>query len=115
MAQKFENNLKAMCSAFQRYFDRAYLAESFSTLKIAKTRKTVEEKVKQKQIKKFTEVQQELVQTIKKIETIGHKVEDIDLEMTAARKKMQESQKYVIELEERDVHLNNEYISLLEK
>ena len=39
----------------------------------------------------------------------------MDGELMASKKKMQEQQRYMKDLEERDVKLNNEYITLLEK
>ena len=55
------------------------------------------------------------MQTIKKCEQLGHKSEDLDSEMQQTRRKMQDQQKYMKDLEERGVHLNGEYIQLLEK
>lgn len=77
--------------------------------------KKEEEGVKKKSQKKINEIQQELVQTMKKIENINIKEGEINQEMTQTKRKINDSAKYIKELEERDINLNNEYISLLER
>ena len=77
--------------------------------------KGVFEATRQKHVKKITEMQQELVQTVKKVDQLTQRQEDIDSETTLAKKRIAEQQKYQKEIEERDVRLNGEYIQLLEK
>ena len=77
--------------------------------------KREEEIIKKKSQKKINEIQQELVQTMKKIENINIKEGELNSEITQAKRKINDSSKYIKDLEERDIHLNNEYISLLEK
>ena len=80
----------------------------------AKARKE-EEKVKQKNQKKVQELQQEVVHSIKKVESLTSKVDELDQEIMTTKKKISDHQKYMKELEDREIHLNNEYIQLLEK
>jgi hypothetical protein len=75
----------------------------------------VQDSVKQVAQKRVNELQQELIQTIKKQEHINHMLEDKDQEINVTAKKSNEQIKYLKELEEREVHMNNEYIQLLEK
>jgi len=73
------------------------------------------ELVRQRNLKKITDMQQDLVQTIHRVEQLTHRQEEIDSETAQTKKKLADSQKYQKDLEERDVKLNGEYISLLEK
>lgn len=60
-------------------------------------------------------MQAELVSTIKKVEELSHKHEELETEALFAKKRLSEQQKYQKELEEREVKLNSDYIQLLEK
>jgi hypothetical protein len=55
------------------------------------------------------------VGTIKKLEGYNLRNDELDNEMQSTKKKMQDQQRYIKELDERSVKLNNEYIQLLEK
>jgi hypothetical protein len=55
------------------------------------------------------------VQTIKKVEQLAQRQEELETESAQTKRKLADAQKYQKELEEREVTLNAEYISLLEK
>ena len=52
---------------------------------------------------------------IKKAEAINNKSEEVDNDILTTKKKMNKQNKYLKDLGERELHLNNEYINLLEK
>ena len=70
---------------------------------------------RQRHLKKMTDMQQDLVKSIKKIENLNSKQEEIDQESSLTKKKITEQQRYQKDLEEREVKLNGELIQLLEK
>lgn len=104
-----------MTLAVERYHNRSYLHHAFRQMKLHYTHKLQEERVRQRNLKKVNELQQDLVQTIKKIEQVTHKGEEFEADLVTNKKKFQEQQRYMKDLEERDVKLNNEYIQLLDK
>ena len=52
---------------------------------------------------------------MKRIESISLKEGELNTEITQTKKKINDNQRYIKELEDRSIHLNNEYITLLEK
>jgi hypothetical protein len=55
-------------------------------------------------------MQSELVSTIKKVEELVHRQEELESEAFAAKKRLGEQQRYQKDLEEREVKLNSDYI-----
>ena len=70
---------------------------------------------RQKHLKKMNDIQQDLVKSIKRIEGLTTKQEELEQESSITKKKIADQQRYQKELEEREVKLNGELISLLEK
>lgn len=52
---------------------------------------------------------------MKKIEATSHREGELNQEITQTKKKIGDSQRYIKDLEDREIHLNHEYIQLLEK
>ena len=112
---RFELTLEMMLAAFNRYHERSHLSEAFRTMKEHSLTIKASEASRQKHLKKMTDMQQDLVKSIKKIENLNSKQEEIDQESSLTKKKITEQQRYQKDLEEREVKLNGELIQLLEK
>eukprot|EP00347_Sterkiella_histriomuscorum_P017905 403347531 len=112
---KFQNTLTNFCEAMQRYTNRAHVQAAFREMKLRYEAYKQEEVIKQKNRKKVQELQQELVLTIKKLESVNGKQIEIESEFENTKRKISDQQRYMKELEDRGIHLNNEYIQLLER
>ena len=75
---KFELTIEMMLGAVSRYHERAYLSEAFRCLKEHSMTIKGSEVSRQKHLKKMTDMQQDLVKSIKKIENLNSKQEEID-------------------------------------
>lgn len=111
---KFENTLTNFVNTIRRYRSRVCLSEVFKKIKMNYLIQAEIDKVKQKSLKKVNEIQSELVGVIKKYDLTIARDSELESEMQSTKKKLQDSQRYIKELEERSVQLNNEYIHLLE-
>ena len=67
-----------MLAAVSRYHERSYLSEAFRTLKEHSMTIKASEVSRQRHLKKMTDMQQDLVKSIKKIENLNSKQEEID-------------------------------------
>ena len=77
--------------------------------------KNEEEKVKTMNQRKINELQQELVTAMKRLEQIIVQDDESANEIKRMKLEISNQTKYLKQLEERSIHLNNEYIQLLEK
>ncbi len=75
---KFELTLEMMLGAIGRYQERAYISEAFRCLKEHSMTIKASEVSRQKHLKKMTDMQQDLVKSIKKIENLNSKQEELD-------------------------------------
>lgn len=78
MCAKFELTIEMMLAAVSRYHERSYLSEAFRTLKEHSMTIKASEVFRQRHLKKMTDMQQDLVKSIKKIENLNSKQEEID-------------------------------------
>jgi hypothetical protein len=75
---KFELTIEMMLGAVGRYHERSHLSEAFRSLKEHSLTIKASEVTRQKHLKKMTDMQQDLVKSIKKIENLNTKQEELD-------------------------------------
>jgi len=85
---KFELSLEMMMAAINRYHERVHVGEAFRRLKEHFMTIKASEASRQKHLKKMNDMQQDLVKSIKRIEGLTTKQEELDQESSITKKKI---------------------------